>query len=340
MNGWSLRIERDGLRDHYRGCAAPGVSPAADVLGRRPPGPAPVLHLLAATGRDGSPRRGPGGPGGGPGDGEAGGRQAQAQTEAQAQEDGASRRAHAAGEASLADRAKVAEALASHAEAIPALLRLAADVDGSVRANAIWSLGAVGKASEVAKVAAALGDRDVAVAGNAAAALGRIAARAKVSVKRQLCRALSDPRSYVRANALLALGVAGQRCDRGEAREVLHNDRSAIVRRAAARLLGRVPSSTRSQDQRVLQRCAEEEPDASVAIACTNAPEPTLSGTEPVMVYVVPMGETSPVPRAPFALVRPDGLMRLGITDRRGTLFEADAPRGEVSLEVPAPLAY
>ena len=45
------------------------------------------------------------------------------------------------------------------------------------------------------------------------------------------------------------------------------------------------------------------------------------------------------MPRAPFALVLPDGLMRLGVTDRRGALFEQAAPRGEVMLEVPAPLA-
>jgi hypothetical protein len=62
-------------------------------------------------------------------------------------------------------------------------------------------------------------------------------------------------------------------------------------------------------------------------------------GTDSVMVYVVPIGESDPSPLAPFALVRADGTMRLGVTDRRGVVFEHDAPRGEVTLAVPAPLA-
>ncbi len=46
-----------------------------------------------------------------------------------------------------------------------------------------------------------------------------------------------------------------------------------------------------------------------------------------------------PAPRAPFALVRPDGSMRLGVADRRGELFEFAVPPGTVRLAVPAPLA-
>jgi HEAT repeat protein len=247
--------------------------------------------------------------------------------------------AHAAGAASLADRAKVAEALAAHPEATSALLRLATDVDGSVRANAVWSLGAVATASQVARVAAALRDRDVAVAGNAAAALGRIGARSRASVRPQLCEALQDPRAYVRANALLGLAVAGERCHAGLARDLLRNDPAPIVRRAAARLLKLVPDSSTDEDGAALRACSEEEPHGSVAAVCDGDPPEVPNGTEPVLVYVVPLGATSPIARAPFALVRADGLMRLGITDRRGMLLEHDAPRGEIWLEVPAPLA-
>jgi len=56
-------------------------------------------------------------------------------------------------------------------------------------------------------------------------------------------------------------------------------------------------------------------------------------------VYVVPSGESSPAERVPFALVRGDGLVRFGLSDRRGEVFEHDAPRGFVALDVPAPLA-
>jgi HEAT repeat protein len=246
---------------------------------------------------------------------------------------------HARGAVAVADRAKVAESLAGHPDAIEELWRLAGDVDGAVRANAIWSLGEVAGRADAGRLAALLGDRDVAAAGNAAGALARVASRTSASVAEPLCRALSDSRSYVRANALLGLAVARLRCPRAPARELLARDPAAIVRRAAARLLQTVPSTDPDADAVLLGRCAEEEPDGSVALSCLNAPEPAVEETEPVLVYVVPMGEPAPVPRAPFAFVRADGLMRLGITDRRGTLFERFAPRGVLSLEVPAPLA-
>src|SRR5262245_37125939 len=49
------------------------------------------------------------------------------------------------GAGSIDDRRKVAEALAGHPEMADALRKLAADPEPGVRANAVWSLGAVGK---------------------------------------------------------------------------------------------------------------------------------------------------------------------------------------------------
>jgi hypothetical protein len=57
------------------------------------------------------------------------------------------------------------------------------------------------------------------------------------------------------------------------------------------------------------------------------------------VVFVVPDGSTSPVARLPFALVLADGLMRVGLADRRGAVFEARAPRGRVELAIPAAMA-
>lgn len=241
--------------------------------------------------------------------------------------------------ADIADRAKVAEALASHPEAKAALEKLAEDVDGSVRANAIWSLGALGGSGDVALLTRALADRDVAVAGNAAAALGRVGRRTKARVSPALCQALADSRSYVRANALAGLGIAGARCPGGEERAIVLRDPGAIARRAAARLLAGVASGSPELDRAALAACSAEDPDGSVAAACARRPESPRSGSEPVLVYVVPVGESAPQPRAPFALVRADGSLRLGVSDRRGVVFEHDAPRGELSLAVPAPLA-
>ncbi len=64
-----------------------------------------------------------------------------------------------------------------------------------------------------------------------------------------------------------------------------------------------------------------------------------MTGTADVAVYVVPDGRSAPLSRAPFTLVRADGLLRLGLADRRGELFETGAPRGVIRLGVPAALA-
>lgn len=239
----------------------------------------------------------------------------------------------------VADRAKVAEALGSRPDALEALRALASDVDGSVRANAIWGLGSVGQRPELGSVARAIDDKDVAVAGNAAASLGRLGRRLGVRVDKELCARLTDPRSYVRANALGGLRVAGARCAGAEETVLLVEDRSEVVRRAAALLVATTPSKDAARDQRLLETCAAEDTDSSVAAQCATDVAKPSKRTEPVMVYVVPVGESAPVPRAPFALLRADGLMRLGLADRRGEVFEHDAPAGEVSLAVPAPLA-
>ena len=70
---------------------------------------------------------------------------------------------------------------------------------------------------------------------------------------------------------------------------------------------------------------------------CAASPGPIPEETEPVLVYVIPVAESEPIPGAPFALVRDDGLVRLGTSDRRGAVFESAAPRGQVRLGVAAP---
>jgi HEAT repeat protein len=236
-----------------------------------------------------------------------------------------------------ADRAKLAEVLAPHVSGVAALVALAKDVDGSVRANAVWSLGYSGGAGEIATLRAALRDRDVGVSGNAAVALARVAQRVRSSEARHLCGALADARSYVRANALSALALAGQRCANGRERELLQQDASEVVRRAAAWLIQRTRAPT-AEDRSVLARCAREEPASEVARACSEPPPRPTGRHEPLTVYVVPMGVTEPVPRAPFALLLPDGTVRMGNADRRGAVFEGAAPAGVVSLLVPAAL--
>jgi HEAT repeat protein len=235
-----------------------------------------------------------------------------------------------------ADRVKVSEALAAHAAARDTLRLLAKDASAAVRASAVWALGSAADKQDLALLKAALRDRDVQVAGNAAAALARLSVRLSVPVVNELCGALEDSRSYVRANALSALRVVKARCKTEKERQLLVRDRSDVVRRAAARLLVNVPRDNRKADAKVLARCVEREPSGSVASACSAPPDKVSGRSETVTVYVVPVGESAPAPETAFALVLPDGLMRLGVTDRRGAVFEHRAPRGFVSLTVPA----
>ncbi len=243
------------------------------------------------------------------------------------------------GPASVADRAKIAEALAAHPAALATLVELARDSDGSVRANAAWSLGAIATDREKALLLDLTRDRDVAVAGNAVASLGRWALRAKADVTEPLCALLRDSRSYVRANALGALVLLGTRCPQFVARTLLHADPSPVVREQAAALLIAAPAKDPAPDRQALRHCVLEEPVGAVAARCAGAARARAAGVDSVTVLVVPSGESAPVPRAPFALRRADGLLRLGLTDRRGGVYEHASPSGEMSLMVPAPLA-
>lgn len=241
------------------------------------------------------------------------------------------------------DRRKVAEALGGHPELASMLVAMLGDADPSVRANAVWSLGAAGKREAIAPLSKLLADPDVAVAGNAAGALGRIASResAGADVRSALCSALADGRPYVRANALTSLGLAGQRCDAGLVEGLLQRDRSEAVRLAAARHLWSVAAATNpipENMKRVFARCASEDRSAQVALQCTR-PAERVSGTDDVLVFVAPAGADEPQSRVPYALVRGDGLIRMGMADRRGGFFEFGAPKGVLRLAVPAQLA-
>ena len=240
------------------------------------------------------------------------------------------------------DRRKIAETLAARPEQIDLTRKLLSDPDPSVQANAVWSLGFVGDQADLPALAKLVSHRDVAVAGNAIGAMGRMIARGKLRDATSLCAAVDEPRTYVRANALAALAVAHQRCGNGEReRAALLSDLSPVVRARAAALLQSVTSSDAPADTRALRRCLFDDRNGGVAAQCKEHPPARANApsvVEPVLVFVIPEGQTAPVSRAPFALVLADGIMRLGVTDRRGAVFEPVAARGEVSLAVPATL--
>ncbi|MFZ5890299.1 MAG: HEAT repeat domain-containing protein [Myxococcota bacterium] len=235
-----------------------------------------------------------------------------------------------------ADRAKVAEALASHPGSASALLELARDRDASVRANALWSLGAVGGAESLPALAAAVRDSDAAAAANAATSLGRIGQRAQLPVAERLCQSVLDPRSAVRASSLAALAAIGQRCADDRDAKLLIKDPAARVRLNAARLLR--DAGTGNNAVRALERCVAEEVNGAVAAACIRPRGERPSSAREVLVFVVPPGQAAPVPRAAYALTRADGTTRYGSSDRRGAVQDTNVPDGDLELGVPAAL--
>jgi len=251
----------------------------------------------------------------------------------------------------VADRRKIAEALAGHPEQFAILRDLLRDPDASVRAEAIWSAGYLSKGAEAAtalgRALELIADGDLDVAANAAAAsalLGKTAAATDPAAKSRavaaLCKATGDFRSYVRANALAGLNLLAARCDDGGLeRRLLSQDPSEMVRQAAARLILRVPSTDRAKgDARALSRCVADDKSGLVANACRIAFS-IPSESSPTLVFVVPDGKTSPTPLAAYSFLRADGLIRSGLADRRGAIFERACPRGEFRLVVPGALA-
>jgi HEAT repeat protein len=229
-----------------------------------------------------------------------------------------------------ADRAKFAEALAAHPAERTRLVALLPDPSAPVRANAAWSLGEIGIVADLPALAHTSTDADANVAGDALEALARVAARQHERISAQVCPRISDPRPLLRALALRALRVAGERCEHGEELAALNRDRVDFVRQSAAVLVRDVPRS--NADAEALTRARDHDPSGAVAAECDARSPAPPDGADPTVIVVIPAGEDLPVPAQPFALLRADGLVRLGVSDRRGHVFEFAAPHGALSL--------
>jgi hypothetical protein len=130
--------------------------------------------------------------------------------------------------------------------------------------------------------------------------------------------------------ALRALRLTAERCEHGEELAALGRDRSDFVRKSAAALLRDAPRTRK--DAEYLARARDRDPSGAVAAEC-EAPSPAPpEGVDPTVIVVIPAGEDLPAPAQPFGLLRADGLVRLGVSDRRGQVFEVAAPHGPLSL--------
>ena len=234
-----------------------------------------------------------------------------------------------------ADRRAVATVSAAR-PGEPALARaLLSDAEASVRAQAAWSLGAIGEASDVPRLDAIARAADLDAATNATAAIGRIAAREKrPDLASPLCALTSDPRPSVRTNALAGLARTGTCGNGSPERDALETDPAEDVRAAAALALSRRPGAASAQ---ALERCARTDPSSMVAARCRAVADGlTPPGrTHAALVYVVPDGSDAPRPGASYAMLFADGTLRAGTADRRGAVFEPLAPDGDVSLRRP-----
>lgn len=239
------------------------------------------------------------------------------------------------------DRRMVASVLAAHRgspQAAAIVRTLAGDADSAVRAQAVFTLGALGDASTVPSLAtlAKSGDNDVAT--NATGAIARIASTlgppAASAIVSAVCPMLADGRATVRTNALVALAFAHARCGDGRTeRKLLADDASDLVRAAAARMIGAAPAA---DDRSAIDRCVSADRSAEVARLCRpRAAAAAASSVRPsraVTVFVVGESGANAKPRAPFLLEYEGGILRAGTADRRGATFEAVAPAGDITL--------
>jgi hypothetical protein len=215
----------------------------------------------------------------------------------------------------------------------------------------VWSIGAIGSPADLALATKLVSDGSPTVAGDAIAAVGRIAARTSDPIPPVLCTALDSDRPYVRANALaairplLAAGRSGA-CDDAKARKLLAEDANDVVRAAAARALGamsvKAASEIAGRARAALERCTISDPSGAVASVCREALEgnvapATSTGDLALVVFVAPDDGGPPAARTPYAIERPDGFLHLGSADARGAVVEMFLGRGPVRLRIATP---
>ncbi len=238
------------------------------------------------------------------------------------------------------DRRMIAAVLAGHRgnpAAVTLARSLAGDPDGSVRAQAAFTLGALGDASVLGALVALAKSGDADVATNAAGGIARSAALAgkggQSSITASVCPMLADGRATVRANALVALAFAQGRCTDGRAeRKLLLDDPTEVVRGAAARAIAAAPAP---EDRAALDRCVSTDRSAEVARLCRPRPGEVARPARAVTVFIVGETGTTTRPHAPFLLEYEGGILRAGVADRRGATFEAVAPAGDLALRRP-----
>jgi hypothetical protein len=170
-------------------------------------------------------------------------------------------------------------------------------------------------------------DADSAI--NATAALARVGRPNDELLSRAFCTLLDHPHPWVRSNALRGLRATAKRCgDGGMERRLAQTDPDLHVRMAAVEQLGTTPADLRTKNE-----CVARERNMRLRELCRGHGTRRVSGPtpEPLLIYVVKdRGRAAPF--SSYALEMGDGLIRVGITDRRGAVVDPKPAPGLVQL--------
>lgn len=202
-----------------------------------------------------------------------------------------------------------------------------ADPDPAVRAEAAFVLGSIGRSEALPVLTPLIGSTDAMLATNAAAAVAVLARDVPATTRDAAaiaCAALGDRRDAVRINALVALAAIRTRCGDGHVESKLAtDDPSALVRTAAERAIA---ASTDRPSRATPSPNAPSTPAISASPA-TPSPPPARRA---VTIFVAAERDAAPKPGAPYTLEYDGGLLRTGLTDRRGAIFDPAAPKSGV----------
>jgi len=232
----------------------------------------------------------------------------------------------------------------------PFLLDVLDSDDNQLRSAAAWSLGKLAGGAGLTKgvaqrLMAAARDPDWIVRTNATASLARMRLPGARALLRMLVE--TDQVAYVRANAILGLGLIG-----GDAAGTapllvsrLFNDRSPWVRINALRSLRRLgPAVVRSTDGRrwrgveqVIRTVVSEDLDMRVRKLARQMLKPRDgSGGSWVGLFLLDQARR-PLRSALVALITPSGLVRGAVSDPRAELWEENLSDGVCFAELPPP---
>ncbi len=145
-----------------------------------------------------------------------------------------------------------------------------------------------------------------------------------------LCGLIERRDAYVRANAMVALTLAGARCEGKRPQDFWGPAHAPMVRAAAARWLA---ATSENESRGVLERCAAEDLTPEVAEACSDPRLPAADQTAELHAYGA--DGRGLLRNRLVALRFADGAALVVHSDAGGRVIWPHAPRGRLRLDDP-----